>query len=245
MTKYDFLEKYIDFREISAIGVLIIVFIYIAIKFLIIPIVEKILDYNLNKKNQNQALLVDIKKALQAKKFELEGIKITHTFELLEELNQNIVELQLHYFNYLNSFLSQNGNYSSHEGDRVVLDEKLVYIVNKVSIYIPSDIYSLLCSLRRIFSCSYIPGDSLRAYFLEHHIDRRIAILTAHTIIENYYQCFLEMVRLYYDFSVSEKNYVPIMNKYKIDRSGNYMVTQEIERTILDQILFWEYANHL
>lgn len=192
MTAWDFFDKHTNIFHF-----LICIVIFFWIRFLISPLICKYWDYNLKKKEQYQRILNDMEKSLQDKSYEIEGIKIERSFNLLEDLNQLLVEMIMHYHRYLSTVLSSHGNYIDHEENRAILDKKILYIINKLAFYIPSEIYSVLYSLRRILSCSYIPADSLKDDFSDSNIDRHKAIMAASSILEKYYQCFIEMVWSY------------------------------------------------
>lgn len=212
-------------------------------KWVLNPIYTRYLDYKLDKAKLHEKTLIDIQDKMFSKRLEVETIKLNRVLPGLEEINLQIANHRMMYTTYVHACVNNEGLRSGMEDMRLEADKKIINEIYKISIYLPPEMRMILNELRRIASCSWKNPQEINRIIKQSIFDKGEIMAKAQDLYSLYHDCFYEMVYNYCSIGDTKFDYAEILEKYHLDKDGEYKHQDILVKFINLYILLPEYNS--
>lgn len=156
----------------------------------------------------------------------------------LEELTQSIQTYHQMMSNYIGYILNKVPHIkSSFETQRFELDVKVLELVGKLQIYVPTEFRCIIFRIRKILSCSW--QDPLEIYYLLLHTGGkfpRAPLEAALTMVNDLIGCYIDMAFEFMRGMHSSAPYLALLHKHRLNTDGlpaESTVLIEVARAII------------
>jgi hypothetical protein len=180
---------------------------------------------------------------LYSSKLELETIKMNNVLPVLEEINSLIMEHRLLYNSYTHSIVNKGGFPKDREQRRLEIDGKMIELKDKISIYLPVELRTLLNRCRVIMSVSWKEPIVLNRTLHSLDIKPIFVLEKVNEIYSDYNECFYEMVSEYITVGSRNTDYSIILAKFNLQPNGEHCKNEPLYRVAKAYILYHEYTD--
>lgn len=236
----DILKELTKYAGLTSIGAGVILFLW---NMVFNPIYTRYLDYRLEQAKLHEKTFIDIQDKMFSKRLEVETIKLNRVLPGLEEINLQIANHRMMFTTYIHACVNNEGLRSGMEDMRLEADKKIINEIYKISIYLPPEMRIILNELRRIVSCSWKNPIDIHCFIKQSIFDKEQIFEKAQDLYSLYHDCFYEMVYNYCSIGDTKLDYTEILEKYYIDKYGEYKHQDILVKFINLYLLFTEYYS--